>query len=85
MYSSMIFGLLPAAVMRVGVEMRVGIAIRIYAIAVSIAINETFSIEHRGGRLNYNVRGDRPPVLLIQGVGVHGDGWRPQVDELAAR
>jgi hypothetical protein len=38
MYSSMIFGLLPAAVMRVGVEMSVGIAIRVYGIAVSIAI-----------------------------------------------
>jgi pimeloyl-ACP methyl ester carboxylesterase len=47
--------------------------------------NETFTIEHRGCRLAYNVRGDGPPVLLIQGVGLHGDGWRPQVDELAAR
>jgi len=47
--------------------------------------NETFTIEHRGCWLAYNVRGDGPPVLLIQGVGLHGDGWRPQVDELAAR
>jgi pimeloyl-ACP methyl ester carboxylesterase len=46
---------------------------------------ETFVIEHRGCRLACNVRGDGPPVLFIQGVGVHGDGWRPQVDELAAR
>ncbi len=53
MNSSMIFGLLPAAVMRVGVEISVGIgnrlmskssvasnnfAIRVYGIAVSIAI-----------------------------------------------
>lgn len=43
------------------------------------------SIEHRGCRLAYSVRGEGPPVLFIQGVGVHGDGWRPQVDALAAR
>ncbi|MCI0535365.1 MAG: alpha/beta hydrolase [Verrucomicrobiales bacterium] len=46
--------------------------------------NETSIVEHRGCRLAYNVRGDGLPVLLIQGVGVHGDGWRPQVDELTA-
>jgi pimeloyl-ACP methyl ester carboxylesterase len=50
-----------------------------------MSMNETFTIEHRGCRLAYDVRGDGPPVLFIQGVGVHGDGWRPQVDELAAR
>ena len=38
MYSSMIFGLLPAAVMRVGVEISVGIAMRPYGISISIAI-----------------------------------------------
>lgn len=42
-------------------------------------------IEHRGCRIAYDVRGTGPPVLWIQGVGVHGEGWRPQVDELAAR
>lgn len=40
-------------------------------------------IEHRGCRLAYDVRGEGLPVLLIQGVGVHGDGWRPQVEVLA--
>jgi hypothetical protein len=35
--------------------------------------------------LAYNVRGSGPPVLLIQGVGVHGGGWLPQVDGLASR
>jgi len=39
-------------------------------------MNETFTIEHRGCRLSYNVRGDGPSMLFIQGVGVHGDGWR---------
>lgn len=40
-------------------------------------------LEHRGCRLAYEVRGDGPPVLFIQGVGVHGGGWKPQVDALA--
>lgn len=42
-------------------------------------------VEHRGCRLSYEVRGDGPPVLLIQGVGVAGTGWLPQVDALAGR
>lgn len=43
------------------------------------------TLERGGCRLSYTVRGDGPPVLLIQGVGIHGDGWRPQVDALASR
>lgn len=43
------------------------------------------TLEHGGCRLSYTVRGDGPPVLLIQGVGIHGEGWRPQVDVLASR
>ena len=42
-------------------------------------------IAHRGCRIAYDVRGSGPPVLLIQGVGVHGNGWRPQTDELSVR
>jgi len=42
-------------------------------------------LDHRGCKLAYDVRGDGPPVLFIQGVGVHGAGWKPQVDALAAR
>ncbi|MCE9593270.1 MAG: alpha/beta hydrolase [Planctomycetes bacterium] len=42
-------------------------------------------VERGDGRLAYRVRGAGRAVLWIQGVGVHGDGWRPQVDELAAR
>jgi pimeloyl-ACP methyl ester carboxylesterase len=41
--------------------------------------------EHRGCRFASAVRGSGPPVLFIQGTGVHGDGWRPQVDGLSAR
>ena len=42
-------------------------------------------LDRRGCKLAYDVRGDGPPVLFIQGVGVHGAGWKPQVEELAAR
>ncbi len=42
-------------------------------------------IEHRDCRLSYAVRGDGPPVVFIQGSGIHGDGWLPQVDALAQR
>ena len=41
-------------------------------------------IEHRKCRLAYTVRGNVPAVLLIQGVGVHGDRWLPQINELAS-
>lgn len=36
-------------------------------------------------RLAYRRRGEGPPVILIQGVGVHGEGWRPQVNVLAGK
>lgn len=48
-------------------------------------MTEHSPLEHRGCRLAWEVRGDGPPVLLIQGVGVHGDGWLPQVEGLADR
>ena len=38
-----------------------------------------------GCALSYEVRGAGEAVLFLQGVGVHGDGWRPQVDEFRAR
>jgi len=38
-----------------------------------------------GATISYKVRGSGPPILLIQGVGVAGDGWLPQVDGLADR
>lgn len=40
-------------------------------------------IDHRGCRLAYRVTGEGAPVLLVQGVGVAGSGWRPQVEALA--
>ena len=41
-------------------------------------------VEHRGCRLAYTVAGNGPSVLFIQGVGVHGAGWRPQTSELSS-
>lgn len=41
------------------------------------------TLEHAGCALAYDLVGDGPPVLFIQGVGVHGAGWTPQTDALA--
>ncbi len=43
------------------------------------------TIDNQGCRIAYDVRGNGPPVLFIQGVGIHGDGWLPQIDGLAER
>src|SRR6476660_9536674 len=43
------------------------------------------ALDHRGCKLAYDTRGEGPAVLLLQGVGVHGDGWTPQTDALASR
>jgi pimeloyl-ACP methyl ester carboxylesterase len=43
------------------------------------------TLECHGCRLSYRVVGDGPPVLFIQGVGLHGDGWLPQVEALSDR
>ena len=42
------------------------------------------TVEWKGCNLNYSVQGVGSPVLFIQGVGVHGLGWQPQIDELAS-
>lgn len=39
---------------------------------------------HRGCTLSGSVDGEGPPVVWIQGVGVGGAGWRPQVEALSA-
>jgi pimeloyl-ACP methyl ester carboxylesterase len=41
------------------------------------------TLTHKGCSLAYTLRGDGPPVLLVQGVGCQGDAWSPQVDDLA--
>ncbi|MEO7273144.1 MAG: alpha/beta hydrolase [Vicinamibacterales bacterium] len=43
------------------------------------------TIEHAGARLRYERAGAGPPVLLVQGVGLIGHGWQPQVDGLQDR
>lgn len=40
---------------------------------------ERFTVEQHGCRLSGSVSGSGPPVLFIQGTGLHGDGWLPQV------
>ena len=40
------------------------------------------TIEFRGCQLSFEVQGNGVPVVFIQGVGLHGRGWTPQVDEL---
>lgn len=47
------------------------------------ATRDVITVEHRGCRFSCEVRGSGPPVVLVQGVGVAGSGWKPQVDELA--
>ena len=41
------------------------------------------TLEHGAYHLSFRVVGGGPPVLFIQGVGVHGDGWLPQVEDLS--
>ena len=43
------------------------------------------TIDTTGARIDYASQGNGPAVLLIQGVGVIGEGWRPQVDGLSDR
>ena len=38
---------------------------------------------HHDCPLAYTITGEGIPVVLIQGVGVHGNGWLPQVEALA--
>jgi pimeloyl-ACP methyl ester carboxylesterase len=41
------------------------------------------TIQTPGARLLYTDTGHGPAVLLVQGAGVVGEGWRPQIDVLA--
>lgn len=40
------------------------------------------SLQRNDVELRYDLIGNGPPVLCIQGVGVSGNGWQPQVQEL---
>ncbi len=39
---------------------------------------------HKGCHHVYEIQGSGPPVVLIQGVGVHGGAWAPQISAPAA-
>jgi pimeloyl-ACP methyl ester carboxylesterase len=39
---------------------------------------------HAGCRFSYQIRGEGPPVIFIQGLSIHGGAWAPQIDALAA-
>ncbi|HVT09165.1 MAG TPA: alpha/beta fold hydrolase [Polyangia bacterium] len=43
------------------------------------------TVETKGARIAYSDTGTGDAVLLIQGVGLPGEGWRPQIDGLADR
>lgn len=42
-------------------------------------------VETPDARIFYTRAGHGSPVILVQGVGVIGEGWRPQIDALAVR
>ncbi|HEX8536379.1 MAG TPA: alpha/beta fold hydrolase [Cystobacter sp.] len=50
----------------------------------AVAAAGVLSLEHQGCRLAYGVEGTGTPVVLIQGVAVQGEAWRPQLDGLTA-
>jgi pimeloyl-ACP methyl ester carboxylesterase len=39
-------------------------------------------LEHHGCQLCYRLKGSGPNIVFIQGTGLHGDGWLPQVERL---
>jgi pimeloyl-ACP methyl ester carboxylesterase len=43
------------------------------------------TIESNGARVSFLTAGRGPAVLLLQGAGVIGEGWRPQLDGLSDR
>ena len=51
----------------------------------TFAGNGTGVHHYRGCGLSYRLAGSGPPVLFIQGVAVHGDGWVPQIRDLRSR
>ena len=46
---------------------------------------DTRVLTHRACPIAHDLRGEGPPVLFIQGTGIHGDGWRPQIEGLRDR
>ena len=38
------------------------------------------TLQHQGCSLHYDLTGRGEPIVWIQGMGLHGAGWKPQVD-----
>jgi pimeloyl-ACP methyl ester carboxylesterase len=53
-----------------------------YKGAMSATVQSTFV--HKACSFAVKRRGEGAPVLFIQGTGLHGDGWLPQIDALAS-
>jgi aminoacrylate hydrolase len=51
----------------------------------ALTIASMASAKSAGVNLHYELAGEGPPILLIQGVGVVGGGWQLQVRSLARR
>lgn len=45
-------------------------------------VTAAMTSEFEGCRFAYELRGSGPHIVFIQGVGVHGSGWQPQVASL---
>ncbi len=43
------------------------------------------TLERPDATVHYVTEGDGTPIVMLQGVGVAGCGWRPQIDRLRAR
>jgi pimeloyl-ACP methyl ester carboxylesterase len=48
-------------------------------------MSDVRTLVRNGCKLAYRLRGAGPPVLFIQGINAHGDGWDRQVAGLAGR
>ena len=54
-------------------------------VAVLTMLGTVKTLEASGAVLRYVREGTGVPVILVQGVGVIGEGWRPQIDGLRDR
>lgn len=43
------------------------------------------TVIYQGCKFSYTVSGTGAPIVFIQGVGLHGEGWRPQTEALCRR
>jgi pimeloyl-ACP methyl ester carboxylesterase len=53
-------------------------------VGISQSIRNARSLQHKGCHLSFETSGSGPPVVFIQGLGIHGAAWAPQIETLAA-